>query len=258
MTEREWGPMFRQASRQKPGAEAPRLPDSASFGGVLPTGPGDVLAYRAMWDPYVMGALRAISSTADAFNTVSAHPPPGYTAQTLSAMASSYKDESQKLLVLWNSYAGLSPDSIVLSAGDILNTYQDVVRRVGHFTSDPTFQTFHTGKLPPVPSESAQRSLISHLEGASMVARGVLSFFVGSEKIGLKELGNDAGQLVGAAAAGAGAAAGAALPGVGDALKNALKDVPWWAWAAGGTLVLGAGAAVLKASPLGMVLRVLR
>jgi hypothetical protein len=258
MTERVWGPRFRQASRQKPGAEAPRLPDSASFGGVLPTGPGDVLAYRAMWDPYVMGALRAISGTADAFNTVSAHPPPGYTAQTLSTMASSYKDESQKLLALWNSYAGLSPDSIVLSAGDILNAYQDVVRRVGHFTSDPTFQTFHTGKLPPVPSESAQRSLISHLEGASMVARGVLSFFVGSEKIGLKELGNDAGQLVGAAAAGAGAAAGAALPGVGEALKNALKDVPWWVWAAGGTLVLGAGAAVLKASPLGMVLRVLR
>jgi hypothetical protein len=34
--------------------------------------------------------------------------------------------------------------------------------------------------------------------------------------------------------------------------------VPWWVWAAGGTLVLGAGVTVLKASPLGMVLQVLR
>ena len=258
MTTREWGAVFREASRVKPGAEAPRSPESASFGGVLPAGPGDVLAYRSMWDPYVMGALRAISGTADAFSAVSSHPPPGYTAQTLSAMASSYKDESQKLLALWNSYAGLSPEVIVLSAGDILNTYQDVVRRVGHFTSDPTFQTFHTGKLPAVPSESAQRSLISHLEGSSMVVRGVLNFFVGSEKNGLKELGNDIGQIAGAAAAGAGAGAGAALPGIGDAIKNLLKGVPWWAWAAGGTLVLGSGIMVVKASPIGMAFKMLK
>jgi hypothetical protein len=37
-----------------------------------------------------------------------------------------------------------------------------------------------------------------------------------------------------------------------------LKKVPWWGWALGGTVVLGAGVTVLKASPLGMALRVLR
>ena len=91
-----------------------------------------------------------------------------------------------------------------------------------------------------------------------MVVRGVLNFFVGSEKNGLKELGNDIGQLAGAAAAGAGAGAGAALPGIGDAIKNLLKGVPWWAWAAGGTLVLGSGIMVVKASPIGMAFKMLK
>jgi len=39
--------------------------------------------------------------------------------------------------------------------------------------------------------------------------------------------------------------------------KHGIK-IPWYWWAIGGTLVLGAGTAVLKASPLGMAFRVLR
>jgi L-fucose mutarotase/ribose pyranase (RbsD/FucU family) len=205
-----------------------------------------------MWDPYVMAMLRAMKGTGDAFVAVSANPPAGYTAQTLLGYGTSLQSETDALLKLWNLYAGLDPASILLQAGDILKTYQDVVQRVSKVRIDGMFKQFATvKKLPDPPSIDVQNQVVSRLEGLNLAAKGVLQLFALGAADELKSVGQATGTIVAGAVQGAGAAAA-------PVVHSLWEIIPWWAWAAGGVLLVGAGIVVLKASPAGIALRALR
>jgi hypothetical protein len=219
---------------------------------ILPATPGDVLAYRSMWDPYVMGMLRAMKSTGDAFVAVSQNPPAGYTAQTLLTYGTSLQNEADALLKLWNLYAGLDSASILLRAGDIVKTYQDVVQRVSKVRVDPLFKQFSVvKKLPSPPDTNVQDQVISRLEGLSLATKGFLQLFSVGAADDLKSVGQATGTIVAGAVAGAGNA-------IAPVAHSIWEIVPWWVWAAGGVLLVGAGIVVLKASPAGIALRALR
>lgn len=210
--------------------------------------PGDVLAYRQAWDPYVMSTLRGLTLTADEFDGVSKNPPAGFTAAQLSGMAASYRSVANAYLAAWNAYAGQSPEVIVLGAADALASFQETVKKVGSMRASPSFRQWYNGPaLEPPPSADAQRAIISELEGTSLVARGFLDVLTGSATSGLTVIAEDAGKVAGGVVKGAG--------GVGKSLLGAVFDaLPWWGWAGLGLAGYAGLTVVVKASPLAMLL----
>jgi hypothetical protein len=159
-----------RASGALTGADA--LSHTASMGDVAPAGPAatpaiegdadpsDVIAYRQMWDPYVTGAARAIQACA--------------AAQTDATLKQSLLDSATLLMMRWNVYAGLEPYEILLLAGDILTSYQTTVLKVGPDYLEEIARTCPQVALPTPPTSDLQAQVIGKLEGARIIAAGVL------------------------------------------------------------------------------------
>jgi len=205
--------------------------------------PGDVLSYRQAWDLYVTGSIRAALSCADDFDKIAKSPPPGTTAETLSAFAANTRLLANNLFAQWNLYAGTPPDRMLLMSGDMLKTFQNVVIGVGNL-NQTTKEWAPSIALPFPPSLDVQRSIIARLEGMSLVARGVLSAFVQSETAGLSAIAHSAGE----------AAGGIVKSTVGGAASGLFAGLGSWGLPVfvGGALVLYF---LLRGSPIGMVAR---
>jgi len=155
------------------------------------TTPSDVLAYRKMWDPYVLGVARANlqCSQASGLDTT---------------LASVHKGESDDLMALWNQNAGLSDTDIVLRASGILQNQQDTVLQAGKMVPGIKRDCPKIA-IPEVPSLASQQAIIGAIEGQSILANGIL-------------------QLIGMGADGALQTIGAFIPGSGVNPTGALGD----------------------------------
>jgi len=214
--------------------------------------PGDVLAYRVLWDPYVMGTARAAKAAGDEWTkaaegqtskadlSIFAAPPD---VATLKLYAQSEYTNADSIVSDWNAHAGSSDQTIVLEAAAFLQDFQNVVQRVAQVYQPQIAREVPSLPLPTPPSASAQKAVIARVEGLGILAKGVL-------------------HLIGVAAEGApGAVAQAAASAATKAARGALRS-PWvWAAAAGAGLLAvvgikaaaGGGRAYLRASSGGLL-----
>jgi len=221
-----WEERFRAASQRSNDFVTVEFGEEPDFGAT----PGDVLSYRQLWDPYVMGTLRALSDCADALDIVAKSPPQGFTGDELTQLATAYRNTVTKTLAQWNQFAGATPADILAQAGTMLQAYQSVVTDIGKMREDPNFSRFCPGNFPDPPTVSAQKAVIAQLEGAGLTAQGILQLFTQSVTKGLQVAAQTAGQTAGAAVKGVAAGLG----------------IPWYVWAA-----VGVGAVVLVPKLLG-------
>jgi hypothetical protein len=191
---------------------------------VLPGSVGDVLAYRNLWNDYVMSSIRAMNVCADSFDTVAKDPPAGYTAQQLTDYAASYRKVANLYLQDWNQFSGTGALDIIAQAKVILNAQQDLVKRVGAMHTPDTMCKNLLAIEPP--GLDLQNSVVSRLESLGIVSQGVLQFFTKSTATGLEVIAKEA-----------------VAPIIGGASKTLWDVVPWWGW------VAGAGVALVMVGP---------
>ena len=195
-----------------------------------------VLAYRAAWDPYVVGALRSASTVADSFDTVAKNPPSGFTTEQLTAMAVNYRNLVKLLLEEWNQFAGLSPQKWTDQSSFILKAWADVVMRTSRLVADLKASGLASGvSWPPPPTEDVQRKVYLDLSTAA----------VDLTPFNILKLAADGSleavtRAVTAVAGGAGKAAGSAV-------GEFIRQVPWYGWTA--VVVVGGAVIAVAVAP---------
>jgi hypothetical protein len=208
---------------------------ATGFGIVLPS---DVIAYRTMWNAYVVGVAQAFlqcqtmwqNAAAGQTNTGAnlaqfASPPD---ATTLGLWENAQSLNSQSIMSMWNAHAGLSDAEIVLIAGGILQDFQNVVKAVGQQYVPQLLRDCPNIAVPSPPSFDLQAQVIGQIQGTGILANGVL-------------------QILGIGASGALDTAVS----LGHWIKESADKVidtatSWWAWALGAVIV-GGGVAIAYA-----------
>jgi Transglutaminase-like superfamily len=132
-----------------------------SESGIGAVTPSDVLAYRNLWDDYVMGTARAAAACA-------ASLPAGSVEQ------GTQQANADAIVLRWNAYAGWSDAMIVLEAAGILEAFQDAVLRVGQFYQPQIHAACPSIALPSPADTNLQASVIGAIEGQGILAHGVL------------------------------------------------------------------------------------
>jgi hypothetical protein len=176
------------------------------------TTPGDVLAYRAMWNDYVVDIACGLSIQGWALAQAAAGTVPGPldsahlaslnicpnsstwvpngvvpidlsglaqqppSASLLTSLSQIANDSSAALLDQWNNFAGLPDVQVTQQAASILEAYQDTVLQAGqqYQPSLATVSPALAAALPTGPDKSLQKQLIARIEGAGILARGTL------------------------------------------------------------------------------------
>jgi hypothetical protein len=172
----------------------------SGFGVVLPS---DILAYRAMWDQYVLDTVRVCYDCSQAFANVAAQQPDAATQQQLQQLSTLYKQDGDNILAAWNVWANVSDATIVLQGADVLQQEQQVVITAGHqrellTTSTITCAlTYHDAagnvvNAIPGADPNMQAQLIARIEGLGILGSGILQVFVESTAAGLKTVGSAA------------------------------------------------------------------
>lgn len=173
----------------RPGRMTPRAAPAHHWLGMgAVVTPGDVLAYRQIWDSYVMDTARAAAACsaawqAQANGTAPATPPnlgefatpPDKT--TLQLWATWQKNISDDIVLSWNRFAGLQDWEVVSSGANILQGFQDTVQRVGQFYQPQIQHDCPMLVLPVPPSIELQKQVIAQIEGLGILAHGVLQLF---------------------------------------------------------------------------------
>jgi hypothetical protein len=154
-----------------------------------PTGNAtDVIAYRKIWDDYVMGTARAAIACGAAWQALVDQKPPttppnvsqfavAPDAKTLTLWAQLEQQKGEGIAASWNMYAGLQDWEIMVSAGDILQDFQSIVRRVGEFYQPSILKDCPSLTLPAPPGLELQKQVIGRIEGLGIIARGTLQLF---------------------------------------------------------------------------------
>jgi hypothetical protein len=243
--------MFRQASRQKPGTEVPRLPqaasDSADFGTAL-TGEhsahelddllrakqseiDDVTAHvqtlpahgGADWQQWALDWGRFAADwqrvKAQVQPDIDAAKAAGVTSWLASQFLPSQKDPWDGVYLESDYQAVLQ---VLQPSGLGTSRVQDLYRRYSALPQSTPI------KFRPVPQPTAPDLRLAAETGRPVFQ--VPPVVTQAENLSLSDLNP----------------------------ISLIKKVPWWGWVIGGTVVVGAGVTVLKASPLGLALRVLR
>jgi hypothetical protein len=135
--------------------------DAAPTRGLGAVTPSDVLAYRGLWNDYVMGTARAALACADSL-------PAG------SIEADTQRTNADAIQLRWNEYAHWSPDMIVLEAAGILESFQNTVLKVGQFYQPAIAHDCPTLRLPSPADVNLQASIIGGIEGQGILAHGIL------------------------------------------------------------------------------------
>lgn len=201
----DWASHFQRLSAETSRAarEAFEEQESARFGASV----GDVLAYRTLWNDYVMGTVKALSLCADAWNAAGAAkrggqslptgPNYGVLSEAAQAAPESYEaigstDQgfANDLLASWNMHAGMSEHDILLQASNILQDFQNTVLRVGQFYQPQVQNDCPSVPLPSPPSQDSQKQVISQLQGAGIAAQGALQLLGIGASGGLQTVGS--------------------------------------------------------------------
>ncbi len=165
--------------------------------GAVMTTPGDVLAFRQMWDPYVSAIYNAMLACSNAWssaaagsntptsgsviNTAQFAVPPD--ATTLKLWASGMAQDAATLQTQWNYYQGLVTTSagaaqFMSIAPDVLQFFQATVLHAGQYYV-PEIQKNCPGigaSIPAPPTFDVQSQVIGQIEGLQLIAKGALGF----------------------------------------------------------------------------------
>jgi hypothetical protein len=165
-------------------ADARALQPDGTIGALRFVTPSDVLAYRAMWNPYVQAIAKAAQSCADAWAAVAAGGqsplvnlgqfaiPPDQT--TLQEWADIWTLHVTDIYNQWNQFTGETDAQIVEGAAAMLEAFQAAVLKCGQYWV-PQLQRDCPGvPLPTPPTVVDQVQVIAHLEGLGVLASGVL------------------------------------------------------------------------------------
>ncbi len=247
------------ASRFGYGALNPRLHPRSYALGDAAVWPSDLLAYRQQWEPFIKAHLdlwRYLNGIFESVPAAQQCPAGVFTAAAVSKLDTATQQFCASLaltrirtsatdpggiLPQWNAWAGKSSAEILAGAPSMLKWHQDVVLKVGGSYKDDLVKIaklWNLGPLdlPPVPSFSAQEAVIANIEGAGLVAQGLLQI-----------IGYGTGQVL----TGAADTASAVAKGLRDTAK-ALPGVfasPWtWIGMVGVVAVVG-GALVVHYLP---------
>jgi hypothetical protein len=221
--------------------------------------PSDLLAYRQQWEPFIKAHLdlwRYLNGIFESVPAAQQCPKGVFTAAAVQSLDRATQQFCASLaltrirtsatdpggiLPQWNAWAGKSSAEILAGASSMLKWHQDVVLEVGGEYKDDLVKIAKlwniTGlELPPVPSFSAQQSVITSIEGAGLAAQGLLQI-----------IGYGTGQVL----VGAADTASAVAKGMRDTAK-ALPGVfssPWtWIGMVGVVAIVG-GALVVHYLP---------
>jgi hypothetical protein len=165
--------------------------------------PMDVIAYRKMWDPFVLGLVKVLKQCGDLWQK---HDPSVNTAQfaippddkTFQLWGQIENQNGDGLLGEWNKYAGLSSAQIVFRAREILESFQATVLKAGGFYAQLLRRDCPKVALPDVPSTDLQAQVIGRIEGLKILAEGVLQILAIGISGALEAVGS-AAQYVGSA-----------------------------------------------------------
>lgn|GEM_PF-1954316 len=179
--------------------------------------PGDLLAYRQEWEPFVAGHLaqwRYVNQMLEGIPAAQQCPAGTFTAaqiQGLDPTTQSYcaalslsrqytsATDPSGILPQWNAWKGKSAAEVLAAAGTMLKWHQDVVMRVGGPYKDQLVQIARDYKLdvelPEVPTFQEQQDVIARIEGAYVSAKGVLEL-VGYGAGGVLTMASDTAQAV--------------------------------------------------------------
>lgn len=168
------------------GAGAPRTYATGAGEGIVT--PGDVLAYRKIWDDYVMGTARAAVACAAAWRAYAAHQAPSTPpaigqfavapdATTLALWATHQDNIAESIVSAWNAHAGKHDYEVVMLASSILADFQNVVSRVARDYQPQIAHDCPALPLPPLPSKELQAQVVGRIEGLGILAHGVLQIF---------------------------------------------------------------------------------
>lgn len=159
--------------------------------------PGDLLAYRQEWDPFVLAHARMwrdLNTILEAAPSAKKCPTgifdANQVAQTLDsatraycaslALSRMYISDTHPLGIMaqWNAWKNRSSAEIVAGAAEMLAWHQDVVMRVGGPYKNTLEQI---GKLwalpislPDLPTFTTQQAIRASIEGAYITAKGVV------------------------------------------------------------------------------------
>lgn len=158
--------------------------------------PGDLLAYRQEWEPFIAAHLalwRHLNNLFEGADAAKQCPAGIFTdaqIQNLSPAMRSYcaslaltrmytsSTDASGILTQWNVWAGKSSDEVLAAAGVMLKQQQDTVLRVGGPYKDDLLRIAKFWnldvQLPDLPTFSTQEDIISRIEGAYVSAKGVL------------------------------------------------------------------------------------
>ena len=171
---------------REPAVQAPRFQGLRSLGSVTsPFSVADVLVYRRLWDPYVLGVARAAQACASAWaaqaagqtpptpiNTSVFAVPPDLTS--IQNIASEEQEFADRIVDRWNLFANLADWQIVATSEKILQSYQDTVLRCAQFYAPTIARYCPSVTLPTLPTLDLQSHAIAYLEALGIVAGGSL------------------------------------------------------------------------------------
>jgi hypothetical protein len=171
----------------------PRLPAGALMGvgewGLGVVTPGDVLAYRVMWDQYVLDTVRTSTECSKNMAAVAAKQSDAGTKATLSQLSDAMQKQSDALLAQWNLFQNSSSSYIVLQGAEILKSFQQTVISAGSIRSDVSTGPVSCAltytdaqgvvhQCAPGADPSVQAQVIARIEGLGILADGVLQILV--------------------------------------------------------------------------------
>ena len=129
--------------------------------------PGEVIAYRQLWDAYVIDTCNALYACAQ-------RKPPARSNLTQAEFSDVYNGYASSLYASWNQDAGATMWQQLVFAEDYMKDFQKVVVSVANFYRPQLQLACPDIPLSPLPDVNDQSVVVSALESAKIIAVGSL------------------------------------------------------------------------------------
>lgn len=148
---------------------------ASDFGAVAPAQSPEAaaaIAFRTLWNTYVMASLKAMDLAYQSLQNVSQNPPAGFTAQELQNLANTYAGERDAGLTAWNQFSGLTPGDITAQSGVMIRAFQAVIDRITSFWANEMSNALHpAGSEPAKPSAAAQAAVKAQIDASGALTK---------------------------------------------------------------------------------------